>query len=196
MTKGKHATPMFHNGELVIGVAEGNSVKPMRPSPDDSVPTTKSLFFDTRPTSEREPEAVRWRGDEDAAYQTWFVKAILEGKIVPGTDTSIYLTGSDSVLTEVKLGDWVLMRPDGTLYTTTTEELKKELEAKLLISPGELDPRVDLVIKVNPDIKHLWSEFKQNPAILDYVGGTDESLIFQRLLEECSTEWLAQGNGH
>ena len=59
-----------------------------------------------------------------------------------------------------------------------------------------MDPRIGVEIKMNPDTRDMWVEFKKNPTILDFIakrcGYADEDTIFRSLIEECAGEWLVE----
>lgn len=57
-----------------------------------------------------------------------------------------------------------------------------------------------VVVKVPKTVAKMWKEFSTDAAIQAYVhasssgsGGMNEGIVFSRMIEECSTEWLAQG---
>lgn len=89
-----------------------------------------------------------------------------------------------------KVDDWVQVALSEGM---TVSKLRETAEEANVVEPGSLEPRVVVSIAVNPETLIFWEAFSNSPEVKVYCGTEDKGTIFERALQECSTEWQAQG---
>lgn len=89
-----------------------------------------------------------------------------------------------------KADDWVQVALEPGM---TVARLKEIAEEANVVEIGSLEPRVVVSIPVNPETLLFWEAFSSSPEVKVYCGTEDKGTIFERALQECSTEWQAQG---
>lgn len=88
---------------------------------------------------------------------------------------------------EAKRAEWVALAEQNTV-----RGFKELMEAQHLIEPGECEPKVVVALHVAPPVKERWEGFVADEGIQQHCETQDGGQIFERMIDECETEWKAQ----
>lgn len=95
-------------------------------------------------------------------------------------------SGSTIEMREAKKDFWVKAAQEATV-----KALRAQVETARALDPGDLGPSESVVIFVTSEVKKRWKEFTADTSIRGYCNTDEPGEIFARLLDECSTEWMA-----
>lgn len=115
-----------------------------------------------------------------------FSKLNVVAKIIKqsvAADTSIEMR-------QQKVDEWVQVALSEGM---TVSRLREAAEEANVVEPGSLEPREIISISVLPPVRAFWEAFANSNEVKTYCGTEDPGTIFERALQECSTEWQAQG---
>jgi hypothetical protein len=95
-------------------------------------------------------------------------------------------SGTPIEMRKEKLEFWV-----AAAQSSTVKDLREQVEDATQTPPGDLGPQEPVTIFVTPEVKKRWKEFIADPSIQWYCNTEVPGFIFERLMDECSTEWTA-----